>query len=109
MIREVKQTKCGSSKMFAFVDRNQLGEKIVVQIRRIKTDIRVGRSRDPKYWLSVSTLVIDMRGVTQEKYNPQVTVVDGMRLTNRQWFLKPSEENTQRLLERVERLAFGGQ
>jgi hypothetical protein len=50
-----------------------------------------------------------MRGVTQEKYNPQVTVVDGMRLTNRQWFLKPSEENTLKLLEQVERLAFGGQ
>lgn len=109
MNRKVVETKCGFGKMYEFVGRNRLGEKIVVQIRRAKVDVGVGRDDHPKYWLSVTTLVTDTRGVTQEKYNPQVTAVDGMRLVNKKWFLTPSAENVQRLLEQVERLAFGGQ
>ena len=109
MIKGVKQTECGSCKMFAFVNRNRLGEKITVQIRKAKTDIGVGAENHPRYWLSVTTLVTDRRGNVQEKYNPQIVVRNNQKTMDRRWVLEPSMENVQRLLEQVERLAFGGQ
>lgn len=109
MRREILEEMRGSGKMYKFVERNQLGEKIMVQIRKAKTDIGVGRDNHPRYWLSVTTLVTDRRGNIQEKYNPQIKIRDHRKTVDRRWVLEPSVENTQRLLEQVERLAFGGQ
>lgn len=95
--------------MYKFVDRNRLGEKIAVQIRKAKTDVGAGAENRPRYWLSVTTLVTDKRGNVQEKYNPQVKVTNNRRVVDKEWILKPSTENVQRLLEQVEQLAFGGQ
>lgn len=107
MHREVLEGVCGNGKMYKFVERNLLGEKIVVLIRRVKTD--VGDGRDNHYWLSVTTLVTDRKGNVREKYNPQIKIRDNRETVDKMWVLEPSAENAQRLLEQVERLAFGGQ
>lgn len=109
MRREILEETYGGGRTYKFVERNQLGEKIVVHIRKAKTDIGVGRENHPRYWLSVTVLVTDRKGNIQEKYNPQIKIRDNQKTVNRRWVLEPSVENTQRLLEQVERLAFGGQ
>lgn len=97
----------GIGRTYRLVEYNRLGERIAVQIRKAKAD--AGRGSQPKYWLSVTTLVTDKRGNVQEKYNPQVKITGGRRTVNKIWVLEPSTENIQKLLEQVERLAFGGQ
>lgn len=109
MRKEILEETQGSGKIYKFAERNQLGEKIVVQIRKAKTDVGVGRENHPRYWLSVTTLVTDKKGNIQEKYNPQIKTVDHHKIIDKKWILEPSVENAQRLLEQVERLAFGGQ
>lgn len=109
MRKEILEEMRGGGRMYKFVERNQLGEKIMVHIRKTKTDVGVGRDNHPKYWLSVTTLVTDRRGNVQEKYNPQVKIRNNQKTIDRAWILEPNVENTQRLLEQVERLAFGGQ
>ena len=109
MRKQILEETQGSGKIYKFVERNQLGEKIVVQIRKATTDVGVGRENHPRYWLSVTTLVIDRKGDVREKYNPQIKVVNNKRTVDKKWILEPSMENTQSLLEQVERLAFGGQ
>ena len=107
--RRVIEEMHGSGRMYKFVERNQLGEKIMVQIRKAKTDTGVGGDNHPRYWLSVTTLVTDKRGNVQEKYNPQVQIIRGRKAMDRKWVLEPNAENVQRLLKQVERLAFNGQ
>lgn len=109
MCKQVLKEMCGGGRMYKFVERNQLGEKIAVHTRKTKTDIGVGRDNHPRYWLSVTTLVTDRRGNVQEKYNPQIKIRNNQRTVDRAWILEPNTENTQRLLEQVERLAFSGQ
>lgn len=109
MRRKVLEETCGSGKMYKFVECNRMGEKITVIIRKAKTNIGVGRESHPRYWLSVTVLATDRRGNAQEKYNPQVKIMDNQKTIDRAWVLEPNIDNTQRLLEQVERLAFGGQ
>jgi len=99
MRRETLEETRGGGRTYRFVERNQLGEKIVVHIRKTKTDIGVGRENHPKYWLSVTTLVTDRKGNVQEKYNPQIKIRDHRKTIDREWILEPNMENTQRLLE----------
>ena len=109
MHRKVSEEMCGGGRAYRFLERNQMGEKITVMIRKAKTDIGVGRENHPRYWLSVTVLATDRRGNVQEKYNPQIDIRDNQRTVDRTWILEPNMENTQKLLEQVERLAFGGQ
>ena len=109
MRRKVLEETQGSGKIYKFVERNRLGEKIVVQIRKTKTDIGAGKDNHPRYWLSVTTMVTDRKGNVQEKYNPQIKIRNSRRTVDRAWILEPNMENVQKLLEQVERLAFGGQ
>lgn len=109
MRRKVAESIHGSGKIYRFIERNRLGEKIAVHVCRAKADVGVGRGNNPKYWLSITTLVTDRWGNVQEKYNPQIKIMDGQRIINKAWILEPNAENVQRLLEQVERLAFGGQ
>lgn len=109
MHSQVLEKVSGGSKVYKFADRNRLGEKIAVQIRKAKTDVGARRDDRPRYWLSVVVLVTDRKGNVQEKYNPQIKIRNNQRTVDRAWVLEPSVENVQRLLEQVERLAFGGQ
>lgn len=109
MRRQVLEEMRGGGRMYKFVERNQLGEKIIVQIRKTKTDVGAGRDNHPRYWLSVTVLVTDRKGNVQEKYNPQIKMVNSRKTMDGKWILEPNMENTQKLLEQVERLAFSGQ
>lgn len=107
--RRVIEEMRGGGRAYKFVERNQLGEKITVMIRKAKTDIGVGRENHPRYWLSVTVLATDRKGNVREKYNPQIKIRNSRETVDSMWILEPNMENTQRLLEQVERLAFGGQ
>lgn len=110
------------TELITFADLNSKGEKIQMEITKCsnpggKTSLpylwkKHGfTSQVLETWLSVDTYATENggAGTCWGRYNPQIKLsVDGKRrVINFAWLLEDTEENRQRLIAEVARLAFG--
>lgn len=102
-----------------FKEKNQLGEKILVEFSYCENS---GSAHSlPNMWYkngyidrvlenywSISTFVTELNGMCRGRYNPQEKKSeDGKRLViDFDWMLEATEENAAKLLKEVEKRAF---
>lgn len=102
-----------------FKDRNQLGEKILVEFSYCENSGSVhslpnmwyksGRiDRVLKNYWSISTFATDENGTYRGRYSPQDKLSeDGKRLViDFDWMFEATEENAAKLLKEIEKRAF---
>ena len=115
---EIKKM-CETRAFYEFKDKNKKGEKIVVEITKVFPELTKGSL--PMLWkehgftkkLYTSYLCADVYVTNEEgncygKYNPTVKPSkDGKRyVINFDWMLEVSDENIEKILKEVNRLAF---
>lgn len=114
-IEQVAETRW----FYKFTETNKKGEKIVIELSLCKDDANYKNSL-PKLWnkngyidrvlstyWSIEVYVTDTEGSCWGKYNPQIKrSEDGKRnVINFEWMFEATEENKQKLINEVYRLA----
>ena len=109
----IKEIAKGRRWYVEFEDRNQLGEKILVEFSYCENSGSVHSLPNmwyksgcidrvlENYW-SISTFVTDPSGMCRGKYNPQHKKFK----IDFEWMLEATEENAVKLLKEIEKRAF---
>ena len=119
-MENVKIKKMGDHRFFyEFLEKNKKGEKIVVEVTECYSNCE--KDSLPFLWkehgftkklyksyLCADVYVTDEEGNCYRKYNPTVKPSDdGKRyVINFDWMLEVSDENIEKILKEVNRLAF---
>lgn len=99
------------------------GERVTIELSRISGDganmarwVKSGALPAPlPQWWSVSAVAEDQTGMQRERYNPQIKTepimdskkqVGAHQVINFEWMLEATEDNRQKIIDEVERLAF---
>lgn len=102
---------------YTFTDTNEKGERIIIELDKCE-DWKENKKSLPKLWNKegyidrvletywcIQTYVKDTEGNSFGRYNPQVKTEDGKRVINFDWMFEATEENKEKLINEVYRLA----
>lgn len=104
---------------YEFEEKNNKGENIVIEVTECYSD--GNKDSLPYLWkkngyinkilfsyYSIDTFVTDEKGNCRMKYNPTVKLSDDKKryVINFDWMLEVNENNLQRILNEIEKLAF---
>ena len=119
-MENVKIKKMGEHRFFyEFLEKNKKGEKIVVEVTECYSNCE--KDSLPFLWkkhgftnklyysyYSIDTFVTDKNGDCRMKYNPTVKLSDDKKryVINFDWELEVSDENLEKILAEIKRLAF---
>lgn len=114
---KVEEIAEGRRLLYTFSEKNEKGELIQVELSKCKPDNKSDSSL-PRLWAKngfidrvlesywyVDTYVTEENGNCYRRYNP--TVIKGTTKLDFDWVIEATEENLIKLLEEVERRAFG--
>ena len=102
---------------YTFTDTNGKGEKIIIELDKCE-DWKENKKSLPKLWKkygyidrvletywSIQTYIKDTEGNSYGMYNPQVKRENGKPVINFDWMFEATEENKEKLIKEVYRLA----
>lgn len=102
---------------YTFTEVNGKGEKIIIELSKCE-DWKENKKSLPKLWMqhgyinrvletywSIQTYVKDTEGNSYGRYNPQVKRENGKSVINFDWMFEATEENKEKLINEVYRLA----
>lgn len=102
---------------YRFTDTNEKGEKVIIELSKCE-DWKENKNSLPKLWKqhgyidrvletywSIQTYVKDTEGNSYGMYNPQVKRENGKSVINFDWMFEATEENKEKLINEVYRLA----
>ena len=119
LVIEEMGAKKGNRTRYSFSDKNNKGEKIVVELSHCILSYSLGKiwkekkyiSRDLETWINIDVYVTNSDNICVEKYNPQIINIKNkhgvnFRSINFEWVIEDNEINRTKILNEIERLAF---
>ena len=109
----------GNRTRYSFSDKNNKGEKIVVELSHCISSASLGKiwkekkyiPRDLETWINIDVYVTNSDDICVGKYNPQIINMKNkhgvnIRSINFEWVIEDNEINRTKILNEIERLAF---
>lgn len=109
----------GNRTRYSFSDKNNKGERIVVELSHCILSCSLGKiwkkkkyiPRDLETWINIDVYVTNSDDICVGKYNPQIINMKNkhgvnIRSINFEWVIEDNETNRTKILNEIERLAF---